>query len=73
MIEINNYDFKTPTLFCETENGQIFSNGKTSLFYLNKKVFDTNILNYNKLEKKERSSYSATRRFQSIFRKDKTI
>ena len=52
MIEINNYDFKTPTLFCETENGQIFSNGKTSLFYLNKKVFDPNILNYSKLEKK---------------------
>lgn len=52
MIKLNNYDFKTPTLFCETENGQIFSNGKTSLFYLNKKVIDTNILNYSKLEKR---------------------
>ena len=52
MIEINKYDFQTPTLFCETENGQIFSNGKTSLFYLNKKIFDTSILNYIKLEKK---------------------
>lgn len=52
MIEINRYDFQTPTLFCETENGQIFSNGKTSLFYLNTKVFDPSILNYSKLEKR---------------------
>ena len=52
MIEINRYDFQTPTLFCETENGQIFSNGKTSLFYLNTKVFDPSILNCSKLEKR---------------------
>ena len=52
MIAVNSYDFNTPTLFCETENGQIFSNGKTTLFYLNKKVFNPTILNYSKLDKR---------------------
>lgn len=52
MIKKNSYDFSTPTLFCETENCQIFSNGKTSLFYLNTKVIDSSILNYSKLEKR---------------------
>lgn len=54
MISKESYDFKTPTLFCETESGQIFSNGKTSLFYLNKKIFDTDILKYSKLERKRK-------------------
>ena len=33
-----------PKLYCETENSQIFTNGLTSIFYLNNKELDFNLL-----------------------------